>query len=49
MRYCERTKTYASRRAAEGLSKREIVRCVKRYIAREVYRSLRADLADFVS
>ncbi len=49
MRYCERTKTYAARRTAEGLAKREIVRCVKRYIAREVYRTLRADLADFTS
>ena len=25
---------------AEGLSKREIIRCLKRYIAREVYRVL---------
>jgi transposase len=49
MRYCERTKAYAARRAAEGLSKREIVRCLKRYIAREVYRTLRADLADFAA
>jgi transposase len=46
MRYCERTKEYAARRVAEGLSKREVVRCLKRYIAREVYRTLRADLAD---
>jgi transposase len=49
MRYCARTKAYASRREAEGLSKREIVRCLKRYIAREVYRTLRADLADFAA
>jgi hypothetical protein len=49
LRYCDRTKAYAARRAAEGLSKREIVRCLKRYIAREVYRTLCADLADFAT
>ena len=44
LRYCERTQQYAKRRIAEGRSKREILRCLKRYIAREVYRTLRADL-----
>jgi transposase len=33
----ERTKTYAARRTAEGLSKREIIRCLKRAIARELF------------
>ena len=33
----ERTKTYARRRTAEGLSKREIIRCLKRAIARELF------------
>jgi len=28
------------RRTAEGLSKREIIRCLKRYITREVYAAL---------
>ncbi len=42
----ERTRTYAERRAREGKSQREIMRCLKRYIAREVYNTLRADLAD---
>jgi transposase len=46
MRYCERTRAYVKRRTAEGKTKREIMRCLKRYIAREVYNSLRADLAD---
>jgi transposase len=45
LRYCQHTKTYADRRTAEGRSKREILRCLKRYIAREVYRTLRADVA----
>ena len=34
------TKAYAERRRAEGKSDREIVRCLKRYVAREVYRHL---------
>jgi transposase len=45
LRYCERTKAYAARRTTEGRSKREIIRCLKRSIAREVYRTLCADLA----
>jgi hypothetical protein len=44
LRYCERTRAYAARRTADGLNRREILRCLKRYIARETYHSLRADL-----
>jgi transposase len=40
MRRDPRTKEYVARRTAEGKSKREIVRCLKRYVAREVYRVL---------
>ena len=36
------TLIYAERRTKEGLSKKEIIRCLKRYVAREVYRHLRA-------
>jgi len=36
-----RTKKYVAKRTAEGKSKREIMRCVKRYIAREIFRVLR--------
>jgi transposase len=32
-----RTQQYVARRTAEGKSKREILRCLKRYVAREVY------------
>ena len=35
-----RTRAYVARRTAEGLSKREIIRCLKRYIAREVFKCL---------
>jgi transposase len=38
MRVDERTRRYITRRTAEGKSKREIMRCLKRYVAREVYR-----------
>ena len=36
------TRAYIERRTKEGLSKKEIIRCLKRYVAREVYRHLRA-------
>ena len=35
------TRAYAGRRTKEGLSKKEIIRCLKRYVAREVYPHLR--------
>jgi transposase len=35
------TRAYVARRAKEGLSKPEIIRCLKRYAAREVYPHLR--------
>jgi transposase len=34
------TRAYAARRTAEGKTSREIIRCLKRYIAREVYQIL---------
>jgi transposase len=33
----QRTRDYVARRTQEGLSKAEIIRCLKRYIAREIY------------
>src|SRR6266511_2028 len=35
------TRAYVARRTAEGKSKAEIIRCLKRYVAREVYPHLR--------
>jgi transposase len=35
------TRAYLERRTKEGLSKKEIIRCLKRYVAREVYPYLR--------
>jgi transposase len=43
MRWCPRTRAYAERRTKQGRSKPEIMRCVKRYLAREVYHALVAD------
>ena len=40
MRCDQTTIEYAQRRQAEGKTRREIIRCLKRYIARQVYRLL---------
>lgn len=45
MLYDPRTQTYVKRRTAEGKTTKEIVRCLKRYVAREVYKSLVASVA----
>jgi transposase len=37
LRWDPRTRAYAERRTKEGLSKKEIIRCLKRYVARELY------------
>lgn len=42
MRYDERTRAYVARRTAEGLSKKDIIRCLKRAIAREMFKLLTA-------
>jgi hypothetical protein len=46
MRRDDRTQEYVARRTREGKSKREIIRCLKRYVAREVYRVLLSCGAD---
>jgi len=38
--YDPRTRDYLQRRTAEGLSKKETIRCLKRYVAREVFNQL---------
>ena len=45
MRTDQRTRDYVERRTREGLSKREVMRCLKRYVACEVYRVLTAPAA----
>jgi transposase len=45
MRFHAPTRAYVERRTAQGLSKPEIIRCLKRYVAREVYGILRDAVA----
>lgn len=44
MRNHPETQAYVQRRHAEGLSNTEIIRCLKRHLARSIYRALRNDL-----
>ncbi|MFG2306682.1 hypothetical protein [Actinacidiphila glaucinigra] len=41
MRFHQPTIDYVARRTAEGKTKREIIRCLKRYVIREVYHLIR--------
>jgi transposase len=49
MRYDERTRAYVTRRTKEGLSKKDITRCLKRFVAREVYRALTSTPAEQIT
>jgi transposase len=44
LRWHEPTKAYAARRTTEGKTKKEIIRCLKRAVVRELYRALQTDL-----
>lgn len=44
MRFDERTHAYMERRGAEGKSKSEIRRCLKRYLARSLFRLMEAEM-----
>ncbi|MGH9296546.1 MAG: transposase, partial [Acidimicrobiales bacterium] len=43
MHFHEPTMAYVARRTAEGLSKKDIIRCLKRFLAREVYQRVMTD------
>jgi transposase len=43
MRFHQPTIAYVARRTSEGMPKREIIRCVKRYLAREIYQRVMTD------
>ena len=45
LRWHPATRAYVQRRTAEGKTKKEIIRCLKRAVVREIYTALRADLA----
>ncbi len=40
MRWHQPTMYYVARRTAQGLSKKDIIRCLKRFVAREIYNAL---------
>jgi transposase len=40
LRWHQPTRAYLARRTRQGLTKREIIRCLKRYVAREVFTAL---------
>lgn len=45
LRWHEPTKIYLARRTADGKTKKEIIRCLKRALVREIYTALITDLA----
>jgi transposase len=44
LRWDPATRLYVERRTTQGRTKAEIIRCLKRYVAREVFTAIRADL-----
>lgn len=44
LRWDPRTRAYMDRRTAQGHSKAEIIRCLKRYVVRDVWNAIQADL-----
>ena len=44
-RYDPRTRAYMRRRTMEGLSKTEVIRCLKRYVAREVFSAIKLSMS----
>jgi len=44
LRWHQQTKNYMSRRLADGHTRKEVIRCLKRYVAIEVHRAISRDL-----
>ena len=44
LRWHPPTRAYVAKRTADGKTKKEIIRCLKRAVVREVYRALQTDL-----
>ncbi|XLQ67184.1 transposase [Streptomyces actinocidus] len=49
LRWDPRTQAYYERRTAEGKTRREIIRCLKRYVSREIYRLIASSRQEIVS
>lgn len=45
MATCDRTRSYVAKRTADGKSKKEIIRCLQRFVAREIHSLLTKDHA----
>ena len=43
MRFHQPTRDYVARRSANGRTTREIIRCLKRFLARELYQRVMTD------
>ncbi len=46
MRHDPRTRDYVARRTLDGLKTKDIFRCLKRFVGREVYRCLTGAFSD---
>jgi transposase len=49
LRHHEPTRAYVARRTNEGKTKKEIIRCLKRAITREIYTALKTDLPNLAT
>lgn len=47
LRRCDRSRTYYAKRTNDGLNRLEIMRCLKRYIARDLFKIVITDLAAY--
>ena len=43
MRFHQPTIDYVTRRTAEGFAKRDLIRCLKRFLAREIHQRVMVD------
>ncbi len=48
MRHDPQTQTYVQKRLQEGKTKPEIIRCLKRHIARQIHNTIKKDIPPFV-
>lgn len=49
LRYDPATRAYMARRTKDGLSKKEVIRCLKRYLSRILYHAVRSDYTALVT
>jgi transposase len=45
LRWDPATQAYMRRRLAQGKTRKEVIRCLKRYVTRQVHRAITTDLA----